>query len=182
MGNWIKDSCNWTFSDQNNPKIKKHSPQISVRDIVIKKRKKTNELEIKSGMFFSQQLTQIKKNVTYPFCTPLASLHIALIRNSVIYLQIFWEDFITSCTSIVRVAKTMLNQSRQTNNIPMIIIVHCCDDVTPMEVEVNYNNNPRDSKHLLSPPITTFMNAENPWTLKNKSPFMTKHSDKNIVL
>ena len=61
MGNWIKDSCNWTFSDQNNPKIKKHSPQISVRDIVFKKRKKTNELEIKSGMFFSQQLTQIKE-------------------------------------------------------------------------------------------------------------------------
>merc|ERR1712189_94997 len=58
-------------------------------------------------------------------------------------------DYMGSCTSIVRVAKTMLNQSRQTNNIPMIIIVHCCDDVTPMEVEVNYNNNPRDSNSLV---------------------------------
>lgn len=61
--------------------------------------------------------------------------------------------------------------------VPMIIIIHCCDEEdVPMD-RTDFQS-PSDSynKHLLSPPVMRETYQENPWTFNHVSPFIVNAS------
>jgi len=53
--------------------------------------------------------------------------------------------------------------------VPMIIIIHCCDEEEQHEhIEVDKHPSPS----LLSPPVSGYQHLENPWTFFNKTPYL----------
>ena len=61
-----------------------------------------------------------------------------------------------------RKTEKMIDGATLDNKVPLIIIIHCCDDDNKMEIE---NDKYPDTKyHLSPPPVVT---KENPWTFIN---------------
>ena len=55
--------------------------------------------------------------------------------------------------------------------VPLIIIIHCCDETEDFTDDAQEQCDSLSSNHL-SPPVSEYCHEENPWTFSNQNPFV----------
>ena len=56
-------------------------------------------------------------------------------------------------------------------SVPLIIIIHCCDEEEDFSDDAQEQCDPVSTNHL-SPPVSKYCHEENPWTFNNLNPLV----------
>ena len=65
--------------------------------------------------------------------------------------------------------------------VPMIIIIHCCEDDEDVPMDTRETHQIHYNKQLLSPPVTRATYEENPWIFTNNiSPFLPEKRNEHL--